>query len=339
MAASSSSAAASSSSASALPGDSAVQNLLPAHLLDALRDARPPCPFYATKRGCRKGRKCKLSHGECNSDHIPHISRHIAENGSTYITLRPPLLHGLEKYFEQRKCPLPVSNGQTWRLENGSFVVTFATSLMQAPDMLSCSEAKTRGFAGNRDHSAYASPRAFSGLLLHSTSVPNALSILCDGRINASPGICGEGIYGFEVASHDNESLEQAWHRGVSGGYGWGAAFLLRSEGILCNANAHLPVVPCGAVFVKRDQFAVAPKTASFLTATFARDALMGAIGAEMDSLGYSQKLHQALADIQQHFEKNGNVGPLPDSAKLLHNACVLKHDKGHKRRPPAAPS
>lgn len=333
MAASSSCAPANSSSASALPGDAVAQDDagLPAQLVQALKDARPQCPFYGTKRGCRKGRKCQLSHGTANADRIPHVSRHVADDGSTYLTLRPPLLKGLERFFEHRKCPVPISNGQTWRLANGSFVVTFATPLMEAPDVFACSEARIRGFASIGNDKLYASTCVFSGFILHSTSVPNALDILCSGRINVGPGICGEGVYGFETASQENESLEKAWQRGISGGYGWGAAFLLKCEGIVVNGSSDQKVPP-GAVARKKDQFAVAAKTATYVSVTFARDVLIGAIANEMDSVGYSQQLHSALVEVQQHFD-NRMSGPLPDSAKLLSNAVVLKHKPGRQRQ------
>ncbi len=80
-------------------------------LLQALKRAQPPCPFFATKQGCRKGRKCKLAHGGENEDHIPHISCHVLGDGNSYITLRPPLMQGLERFFKDRNCPMPMSNG------------------------------------------------------------------------------------------------------------------------------------------------------------------------------------------------------------------------------------
>lgn len=330
--------ASSSNSASALIGDAAAaaaQNdeVLPAHLLQVLKDARPPCPFYSTKRGCRKGRKCKLSHGSYNEAHIPHISRHVSETGSTYITLRPPLMKGLECFFEDRKVPIPISNGQTWRLADGTSVVTFATHLMEAPDMFVCSEAQTRGFASNGEKKFYASSRAFSGFILHSTSVPNAMNILLEGRIRPSPGICGHGVYGFEAASQEHEALDTTWQRGVAGGYCWGAAFLLKCHGIVINCS-YDQTVPPGSVAHKNDQFAVADKSATYVSVTFARDALVGAIGKEMDTIGYSQQLHSALLEVQKHFDSRA-PGQLPDSAKLLSNAVVLKHDKGRVRTKP----
>jgi uncharacterized protein YqfA (UPF0365 family) len=90
-------------------------------------------------------------------------------------------------------------------------------------------------------------------LLLHGTSVSNALSILCDGRINPSPGIAGDGIYGFEVKSEDKAGIEAAWERTVAGGYNWGAVFLMRCGGIVVKTKS-TNTIPVGAVGKNRDQ-------------------------------------------------------------------------------------
>ena len=296
--------AASSSSASALPGAVAAQNDegLPAQLLQALKRARPPCPFFSTKHGCRKGRKCKLSHGGENEDHIPHCSRHVAKDGRSYITLRPPLMQGLARFFSDRNCPMPISNGKTWRLEDGTFAVTFATPLMDAPDLFTRKEAATRGFAEIGSQKFYRSSCEFSGLILHSTSVPSALNILVEGRINTSPGTCGQGIYGFQTDSQEQDALGKAWQRGVSGGCGWGAAFLLECPGLVVNGDQK-HAVPPGCVARKKDQFAVAERAATYVSVTFARDVIIGAINKEMNDVGYSQELHSALVDLQDHFD------------------------------------
>ena len=53
---------------------------------------------------------------------------------------------------------------------------------------------------------------SFSKLIMHGTSVENALSILCDGYIKPSPGKAGHGIYGFEVKGEDDTAIEAAWN-------------------------------------------------------------------------------------------------------------------------------
>lgn len=48
--------------------------------------------------------------------------------------------------------------------------------------------------------------KAFSGWIMHGTSVQSALNIIRDGYIKESEGIAGIGVYGFEIA--DGESTE-----------------------------------------------------------------------------------------------------------------------------------
>ncbi len=64
-------------------------------LVDAIRDARPICTFYGTKKGCRKGVKCPLRHMD-NTEadlRLPYVSRSITKAGEEVVMLRPPLLH------------------------------------------------------------------------------------------------------------------------------------------------------------------------------------------------------------------------------------------------------
>ena len=75
--------------------------------------------------------------------------------------------------------------------------------------------------------------------LLHSTSIANGLQILLDGAIRPSEGICGRGIYCFEVQFDSEDEhltkpaqLKTAYLRGATGGYNQGCAFLLRTRGL-----------------------------------------------------------------------------------------------------------
>ena len=75
--------------------------------------------------------------------------------------------------------------------------------------------------------------------LLHSTSIANGLQILRNGAIQPGEGICGIGIYCFEVqfdsvdeALTKPAQLKTAYLRGATGGYNRGCAFLLRTRGL-----------------------------------------------------------------------------------------------------------
>ena len=79
----------------------------------------------------------------------------------------------------------------------------------------------------------------YSGFLVHSTSTANGLQILLDGAIKPGKGICGIGIYCFEVkidsvdeALSKPAQLKTAYLRGATGGYNGGCAFLLRTRGL-----------------------------------------------------------------------------------------------------------
>ena len=172
---------------------------IPASLLEAVSQARPTCPFWGSKQGCRKDIKCALRHAAKNDVHLPHISRHVLADGSTTINLRPPLMKGLEKCFSSKKCPLPISHGEMWETAKGVRLVTYLLPLMEGANLQACAQAAQCGFAIQANGSRLSTSRGcdFSQLLLHGTTVKNALSILCDGRINPSPGIAGDGIYGF----------------------------------------------------------------------------------------------------------------------------------------------
>ena len=115
----------------------------------------------------------------------------------------------------------------------------------------------------------------FWGFLLHAPTVKNALNIRRCGRITPGQGICGEGIYGFEVLPRFG-SLELAttWKRCAAGCYNRGAAFLMRCGGVLVKSN-HSDVVPPGFVGSNKDQFAASPGSVTYVGVTFSRDALL----------------------------------------------------------------
>ena len=146
---------------------------IPAELARAVEAARPAFPFWGLSRGCRKGKKCPLRHSDCSETvHLPHVSRHLLEDGRTVINLRPPLLKGLERYFRSRDQLLPVSHGEFWRLDDGSEMVTYATPLMVEQDAYSCRQAEIAGKATSMNGTTlFASTKEFSRHLMRSKCI------------------------------------------------------------------------------------------------------------------------------------------------------------------------
>jgi hypothetical protein len=51
-----------------------------------------------------------------------------------------------------------------------------------------------------------ATSKAASNIFCHGTSLESAFSILRDRRINGTDGICGVGVYGFEVSDASDQA-------------------------------------------------------------------------------------------------------------------------------------
>jgi hypothetical protein len=147
---------------------------IPEELIRAVNDARPQCPFWGTKRGCRKGQSCSLRHATSNELHLPHVSRHRAADGSTVINLRPPLMQGLERYFRHLGVLMPLTHGESWHTDDSISLITYATKLMLGPKLRSCAEAEQRGGVDIGGSFRGKTTGEFPQLLLHGTSVENA---------------------------------------------------------------------------------------------------------------------------------------------------------------------
>ena len=268
----------SASSSSAGPQGSQPLNI-PRSLLELVAATREPCRFWGTKRGCRKGSHCKDLHGETNLAHLPHISRH-----GNFISLRPPLASAWDAFFAEKGVVRTVSEGRQWTCQGtGHTLITYQCVRMQQRDEQACIAAEQ--VSGVRFEKAWlgASSAQFSRVLMHGTGLDQALQILCDGAILPSPGIAGHGIYGFELASpNDQDALDAAWRRTCTGGYNWGAAFVLETRGVLVNGNSELQVPP-GAVAKQKDQFAAAPASVAYRSVTFNLEALISALGKFLD--------------------------------------------------------
>ena len=262
---------------------------IPRELRAALQAARPVCPHWRTTKGCRKGEKCPLLHdvgggGDLDDPQLrlPHVSLH--PDGS--ISLRAPLMMGLQKWWSHElpgTRPLPLSHGESWRLSGGLEVMTFIlpTGSMVSPNLSTCASVTVpNGCRAKWGNSSDVTWRGTSGpaprLILHSTSVEAALSIVRDGQINHSTGVAGEGVYCFGINDADDGgdqfAIEQAWLRGAI--YNQGAAFVLQTHGLLCKAKPgdDQGAVPPGVILQKRDQFAAHRTAVEYYCLVFQRE-------------------------------------------------------------------
>jgi hypothetical protein len=308
----------SGSSSSQGAGASASDALcVPAELLQAVNSCRPICPFFQpTKkrpagggrdRGCRKGARCPLLHTGPwgNEANLPHVSR-VPGQG---LTLRPPLQQALNAYFSFKGVPNPLVQGKSWKTRSdtpGLDMVTFGLINMVTIDATACVAAEQTGGVQIEGKWHGNSTAPYSGLLLHSTTVEHAMSILVDGMIMPSPGICGHGIYAFEVLSDGLGDLEATWRRGMTGGYQRGAAFLLRTRGVVVNAPSGFNLC-AGVTGKRRDQYSVGPRTCVYESVSFRTEALMSFLADYLDQAGYTKCLHAALVAVRDYID---NAGP-----------------------------
>ena len=86
------------------------------------------------------------------------------------------------------------------KVRNCPVVARLLSTGQQEPDQQACVAAKTAGFATvtQSGRQPGAIKRSLPKFMMHGTSVENVLEILVCGRIEPSPGICGDGIYGFD---------------------------------------------------------------------------------------------------------------------------------------------
>ena len=73
-------------------------------MLQSLATFKTRCADWGTKKGCRKGKKCKMRHCEDDSlevlSYVPSMSRFVDSNGRVSVTPRPPLTQALNALFQ-----------------------------------------------------------------------------------------------------------------------------------------------------------------------------------------------------------------------------------------------
>ena len=256
-------------------------------MLNALSVAREPCRFY--KAGyCRKGLKCTKVHkvGSIdNSTMLPFVSRCRTESGTDMLMLNPPLQTAIEKYFASKQKPVVLRECVQWKIDDVA-VITFEAEHMAPPDKEACEATRVATFAYKKDKSrADKCEKQWPLCIAHGTTLIKSLSIAVHGCCVTTPGVAGEGVYGFACAdSLDKEALTIAWKRTAIGGYNHAALWVLRTvPGILVNGHSSM-IVPHGCIAVVRDQYAAAPGTVKYETLTVSVDGIVDCLQKELTS-------------------------------------------------------
>ena len=94
---------------------------VPLELVEALSRTRKVCPKYNTYKGCQRGRKCKMIHGD-NDEPVeslailPFVASHALPDGSSHIVSRPPLAEAWTAFFQSHTVPNRLHKGEETRL-------------------------------------------------------------------------------------------------------------------------------------------------------------------------------------------------------------------------------
>jgi hypothetical protein len=195
---------------------------------------REKCQFWGTRRGCRKGNKCKLLHDDTNAERLPYISRNIDKNGVHHLALRPPIdPDALDLFFEGAKRPKTLHTSRQIKTPDRGVLLYFDFKRMVERDEVACVRSLSAG--GVRDTSDVwrgSCNKKLPAYCMHATQVEGLLQIALDGAIRPSiKGTAGAGIYTFGVEDLSDESLVETYSRACTGGYG-SAAIIMEMAGI-----------------------------------------------------------------------------------------------------------
>ena len=215
--------------------------VMPEDVLRAISEARPVCWWHENKR-CRKGRKCTFLHasGEnSNEGRLPHVSIGRDSTGKLQLHLRPPLADALAQYFRTEMPDRQHVLGPGNRLDEDGKLMMYSLSLMEQPDLQECTALATRGFVtlNGRTRGQCTNP-LWPEYMVHGTSLNSAFSIIKDGFIRASPGVCGEGRYGFRLADLESSAIIEQYDRTAAGGYNRGALLVMKCHGLLAHLKS-----------------------------------------------------------------------------------------------------
>ena len=263
---------------------------IPRELLEAINQARPTCWWYQ-KGQCKKGSKCQNRHEPDTQDKIPHVSCIRTESGEPRLCIRPKLPDAWAVFEKNNKSAATVYNAKMISDD----MILYQTKGMLGVDRLSCDKTKTRGFVEYHNskeekwkHPSRVQARKLPTFLIHGTSPTLYLDISRDRHVKASPGVCGVGVYGFELEDLDNETVVKQIERTRTGGYFKGAAVILKTDGILINSLGNTETVPPGAIAYdnKTGQFAAHPGSVEPIAVVFSQESLCAALCHELNSVG-----------------------------------------------------
>ena len=266
-------------------------------LLLTIHGARPICQFFAKTNKCKKGTKCPYRHQKpiTNQFDVPHISVHRhTTDGSLGVHLHQPLEKALDMYA-RKVCDRGVVNKKRLTDE----VCMFELTNMPPPDMDAAENAKQLNHAN-------ASDGGLPKFLCHGTTIENALKIICDGRTNPSPGICGHGVYCLASRDYSEDELLATFRRSAVGGYNRGAVIVMEPVGILVKIKDE--EVPPGCTSIGKRQNAASHQYSSHPGVLTYRYLIVNVAGLveqlnrELSRLGYSTELHEHLMTAAQEL-------------------------------------
>ena len=219
-------------------------------LANNINQSRPSCPFFNKGRYCKFGQKCKFMHYQEVFDtlELPHVSLHkTSDDGLLKMNLRPPWQRALQMYY---KYPdFHIGNGTRMSEKVYKFTVPY----MIDPNNYECVAANLSGVVEINPHNkCYKSGRLeHPKVLMHGTSVKQALDIIWSRNIDPAGGPCGKGIYATECPSFDRKDLLKTFEELVENGSNKGACFVLSPKGMFTNRMQPYHTVPNGVISFK----------------------------------------------------------------------------------------
>ena len=280
-----------------------------------------------------------------------YASRFRDADGREKITFRPPLSEALDAWFVAQNVPITISGGKQKTL-NGVRVVIFQMVGMVERDFKqvnACKLVKTaKVFDKKGKWVEDKGESTTSGMRLpcyvgHGTDVNAGLVILATGGLLPTSGAAGAGVYFFGTGKvqQEDEKLEdddllKMWSRCATGGYNEGCMVVCHCDGLVINKmKAQDTPVPQGAVAHVRGQMSAHPGCLSYVSIVFCLDSLVAELAAELDAVGYTQKVHASLLAVQDHLD-NPASSWIPDEPAVYINNAVTALNRALAEAPEA---
>jgi hypothetical protein len=277
-------------------------------IVEHVSACREKCQFWGTRRGCRRGNKCKLLHGDTNALRLPYVSRYIDKDGVHQLALRPPIdPDALDLFFDGR--PKTLHSMRQLKTPNHGMLLYFDLKHMVERDEVACvASVSANGVFDTSGKLRGNCNKILPAYCAHTTDVPALLKIVLSGAISPTiKGTAGAGIYTFTVKDLSDECLVETYSRAGKGGYGV-AAIILEMAGIcIKTSKSETYVIPPGATSYIRDQWVSSPTAVRYVGCMVNMDAFVYALGEHLASVGYSVELHRALLQAQDFLSKDAD--------------------------------